>query len=137
MSTTIEMEPLISIQLFGHQPAYQPGDLLKCDYQIDAVDQDEVQAVEASGLVVHRGQRGRRHGRALLRPAVGGRRGRSRPPRAASFQYATSPDSPLSYKGQIMQVLWCVRVALLRRGQDTWLDHRFQLGFVLRLVKAT
>ena len=44
------MEPLLSIQLFDHLPAYQPGDWLKCDYQIDAVDRGEVQAVEASVL---------------------------------------------------------------------------------------
>ena len=44
------MEPLISIQLFDHQPAYQPGDTLVCDYQIDAVRPDEMQSVEASVL---------------------------------------------------------------------------------------
>ena len=34
----IKIEPLISIQLFGHKPAYMPGGTLRCDYQVDAVD---------------------------------------------------------------------------------------------------
>ena len=44
------MEPLLSIQLFDHTPCYLPGDVLKCDYQIDAVGDREVQAVETSVL---------------------------------------------------------------------------------------
>ena len=43
------MEPLISIQLTEDDSSYRPGDVLECDYQIDAVLPEEGFAVEQEG----------------------------------------------------------------------------------------
>jgi hypothetical protein len=41
------------------------------------------------------------------------------------------PNSPLSYRGAILNVCWCVRVRVfLQRGKDVSADHHFQLGSV-------
>jgi len=41
------------------------------------------------------------------------------------------PNSPLSYRGAILNVCWCVRVRVfLRRGKELSADHPFQLGSV-------
>ncbi len=122
------MEPLISVQLFGHLPSYLPGDMLRCDYQIDAVEEGEVQAVEASVLWYTEGKGDEdmavhyfeRH------VATDGAQGDLRQLRSFAVEL---PRSPLSYQGQILEVRWCVRVrAFLRQGRSASLDHPFWLG---------
>ena len=46
----IQMEPLLSLCLAGSKRQFSAGDELVCEYQIDAVDPNEIQAVEASVL---------------------------------------------------------------------------------------
>ena len=122
------MEPLLSIQLFDHLPSYLPNSTLKCDYQIDAIPQDELQAIEASvmwftegkgdeDLAVHYFER---------RVAADVEDGNLLALR--SFE-TKLPSSPLSYSGKIVQVRWCVRLrAFLRKGKESSLDHPFWLG---------
>jgi hypothetical protein len=41
------------------------------------------------------------------------------------------PNSPLSYHGSIVKIVWCVRVrAFVHRGDDLVAEERFQLGSV-------
>jgi hypothetical protein len=41
------------------------------------------------------------------------------------------PNSPLSYRGQILRIIWCVRVrAFPQRGNEIVAEERFQLGSV-------
>jgi hypothetical protein len=41
------------------------------------------------------------------------------------------PNSPLSYHGQILRIVWCVRVrAFPQRGNEIVAEERFQLGNV-------
>lgn len=122
------MEPLLSIQLFDHLPSYLPQSILKCDYQIDAVNPDEIQAIEASvmwytegkgdeDLAVHYFER---------RVAADVEDGNLLALRRFESRL---PNSPLSYAGKIVQVRWCVRLrAFLRKGKETSLDHPFWLG---------
>lgn len=122
------MEPLISIQLFDHTPAYPPGGLLKCDYQIDAVPENSIHAIEASVLWSTEGKGDedlsvhffeRRTAAEELEDLRALRR----------FECAL-PMSPLSYAGKIVQINWCVRVrAFLKSGREASLDYPFQLGF--------
>ena len=123
----IELEPLISIQLFGHKPAYQPGAVLRCDYQVDAMDRDALQAIEASVLWYTEGK-----GDEDLEVHYFERRSPSdcedgdlRPLRSFSVEL---PNSPLSYEGEILQIHWCVRIRLFAKGgQEYTSEHEFLL----------
>ncbi len=122
------MEPLISIQLFGHQPSYLPGDLLKCDYQIDAVDPTDVVAVESSVLWFTEGKGDEDIGVHHFERRVVPDEGDADLCQLRSF-HCTLPNSPLSYDGQLVRIRWCVRVrAFLVRGKETSLDYPFWLG---------
>ena len=131
------MEPLISIQLHGHEPASgprvvacRPGSVIDCDYQIDAVGVDEVQSVEASilwytegkgdeDMAVHFFER---------RLAADADDYDLRPLRRIKVQL---PYSPLSFEGQIIKIRWCVRVrAFLKRGKAVCFEYPFRLGDV-------
>lgn len=124
------MEPLISICLEDQKKQYQPGEELVCEYQIDAVEASDVQAVEASVLWYTEGK-----GEEDLSVHYFERRipsdaeaGDLRPMRRFRTRL---PNSPLSYRGAILKVCWCVRVRVfLRRGKDAVYDYPFQLGSV-------
>lgn len=125
------MEPLLSIQLFGHDPSYNPGATLKCDYQIDAVMPDDLLAVEASVVWFTEGKGDEDMGVHFFerRTKIDIEDGDLRPLR--SFQ-TPLPMSPLSYDGDILQIHWCVRVrAFIKGGKEHWLDHPFLLGDLL------
>lgn len=122
------MEPLISIQLFGHTPAYQPGALLRCDYQIDAVDQHSLNAVEASVVWYTDGKgdedMGVHYFERRVPSDVADRD--LRPLRSFAVQM---PNSPLSYEGEIVQIRWCVRIRLfMAGGTELREDHGFRLA---------
>jgi hypothetical protein len=124
------MEPLISICLEDQKKLYQPSEELVCEYQIDAVEASDVQAVEASVLWYTEGK-----GEEDLSVHYFERRipsdaegGDLRPMRRFRTRL---PNSPLSYRGAILKVCWCVRVRVfLRRGKDAVYDYPFQLGSV-------
>jgi hypothetical protein len=127
------MEPLISLGLLNvpnPQRAYPPGGKLEFEYQLDAVEAEEVLAVEASvlwytegkgdeDLGVHYFERYEPHD---------AEDGDLRPLRKRCVEL---PHSPLSYDGSLLQVRWCVRVRLyLADGKQTSFDQPFRLGWV-------
>lgn len=122
------MEPLISLGLRQPRNVYQPGETLEFEYQIDAVDPDEVQAIETSVLWYTEGK-----GDEDLAVHYFERR---TPPDAADGNLCplekvavVLPNSPLSYDGAIVKIRWCVRVRVfLRRGKETFLELPFDLG---------
>jgi hypothetical protein len=121
------MEPLISLQLREPRSEYHPGDELACEYQIDAVDPREIQALELSvlwytegkgdeDLAVHYFER---------RLPADAEDGDLR--RLSRFR-TVLPKSPLSYSGEIVKIRWCARVRLfLRRGKDVFFEQPFVL----------
>jgi hypothetical protein len=123
------MEPLISIQIQDNRPCFRPGDVLECDYQIDAVPADDLAAVEASVLWYTEGKGGEDMGvhyfeRRMPADAHGDLRQWRR------FQ-TVLPNSPLSYDGTLIRVRWCVRVrAILRQGKQCCHEQTFRLGHV-------
>jgi hypothetical protein len=122
------MDPLISIRQHAVQRTYQPGEMLICDYQIDAVDASEVQAVEASVLWYTTGKGDEDLGVHFFqrRTPYDAEQGDLR--RIHRFE-ATLPRSPLSYRGAILRIRWVVRVRLfLRKGKEQVADQAFQLG---------
>jgi hypothetical protein len=122
------MEPLISIQFAGNKSSYQPGELLECDYQIDAIDREELQAIEASVLWYTEGKGDEDMAvhyfeRRVPADAEEGDLRRLRRLRTAL------PNSPRSYTGMILNIRWCVRVRVfLPRGRHVHLERPFQLG---------
>ena len=124
------MEPLISLTIRDRRRAFQPGDMLECEYQLDAVAAEDIHAVEASVLWYTEGK-----GDEDLAVHYFERRV---PPDAENAdlrllrRFQTElPNSPLSYNGAIIKIQWCVRVRLfLRRGKETYFEWPFQLGSV-------
>jgi hypothetical protein len=124
------MDPLLSLCIVGTKRNFSAGDDLICEYQVDAVDPADIQAVEASVLWFTEGKGEEDMGvhfferrlpndaeDADLRPM---RRFRTR-----------LPSSPLSYAGAILSIRWCVRLRLfLRRGREFVLEQPFTLGAV-------
>ena len=46
----MKFDPLISIKLNHANREYQPGDLLECEYQVDAVNREELKSVEVATM---------------------------------------------------------------------------------------
>ncbi len=124
------MEPLISIRVLDQRHPFQPGDVLRCEYQVDAVEARDLQAVEASVLWHTEGKGDEDmtvHYFERRLPADAENRD-LRPLRTFSTPL---PNSPLTYAGVIVKIRWCVRVRVfLRRGKESFFEHSFELGSV-------
>jgi hypothetical protein len=122
---------LLSIQLRRRPAIYRPGDLMHCDYQIDAVDADVIGAVEASVLWYTEGKGDENMAvhyfeRRLPIDVAGGD---LRPLRRFETKL---PSSPLSYAGQLLQVRWCVRLRVfLRTGKESCDERPFVLSQIV------
>lgn len=122
------MEPLISIQIQGDQSFLSPGDVMMCDYQIDAVPQDELQAVEASVMWHTEGKGDEDMGVHYFERRVPSDADDGDLRSWRRFE-TVMPNSPLSYDGELLQVFWSVRVrAFLRQGRQHSSELSFQLG---------
>jgi hypothetical protein len=124
------MEPLISIQLHGKTPNYAPGDALECDYQIDAVSRDALQAVEASVLWYTEGKGDEDMGVHFFERRVPADVEDGDLRQWRRFR-TVLPNSPLSYAGEILSIRWCVRVRVfLKRGREAFYELPFKLGSI-------
>lgn len=122
-------EPLVSIALKAYTRIFAPGDELVADFQIDAVEPGEVEAVEASVLWYTEGKGDEDMGVHFFRRFDGA--GDDIPLHELRSIATTLPYSPLSYDGRIVKIRWCVRVrAFLKRGRFAVADQWFQLGSV-------
>jgi hypothetical protein len=120
----------VFIRLDDEGRAYLPGTTLSGEYCIDALEGQNVKAVEVSvlwysegkgdeDLAVHEFWR---------KDAEGGELGNLRRPNRFS---TTLPQSPLSYDGQIVKIRWCVRIRVIfQRGRDLVAQKLFRLGSV-------
>ena len=130
------MDPLIALTLDRaggtdrHGRDFAAGDTLRIEYQIDAVDPQQIVATEASVLWYTEGKGESDMGIHFFR-----RFGREtqaeqdlRPMRRLDVGL---PNSPLSYDGVILKVRWCVRVRLfLAQGREFVEERPFVLGCV-------
>jgi hypothetical protein len=122
-------EPLVSIALRAYTRIFAPGDELGADFQIDAVEPGEVEAVEASVLWYTEGKGDEDLGVHFFQRFDGV--GDEVPLAELRSIFTTLPHSPLSYDGRIVKIRWCVRVrAFLTRGRSVVADQWFQLGNV-------
>jgi len=129
-------EPLLSLCITGSRAAFAAGDELVAEYQLDAVDPVEIQAVEASVLWYTEGKGEEDMGVHFFerRLPSDDEAGDLRPMRRVRTRL---PNSPLSYSGAILCIRWCVRLRLfLRRGRDYVLEQPFTLGSVPAVLPA-
>ncbi|WP_425615617.1 hypothetical protein NA78x_005546 [Anatilimnocola sp. NA78] len=128
--SSLSEEPLLSICLGGSRKHYSAGEELTVEYQVDAVDLAEIQAVEASVLWITEGKGEEDMGVHFFerRLPADADEGDLRPLRRF---HVMLPNSPLSYEGAIMRIRWLVRLRLfVRRGREFVLEHPFTLGSV-------
>ncbi len=125
-----KMEPLVSLTIRDRDQVFRPGDDLHIEFQIDAVQENEVQAIEASVLWFTEGKGDEDLGVHEFHRFVPSDLddGELRQLQRLSVKL---PNSPLSYEGMIVKIHWCVRVrAFLRRGREVCFEQPFQLGSV-------
>lgn len=121
-------DPHITIRFDGNGRIYRPGETLAGEYRLNSLDPSDVKAVEVSvlwytegkgdeDLAVHDFRRLSRESGDWVDPA--------RPGRFST----TLPNSPLTYRGVIVKIRWCVRVrAFLGRGREVVGEFPFRLG---------
>lgn len=130
------MEPLLSLCIVSPRRVFSAGEELVCEYQIDAVEPAEIQAVEMSVLWYTEGKGEDDLGVHFFerRLPSDAEDGDLRPMRRLTTRL---PNSPLSYRGAIVSVQWCARLRLfLRRGREFVLEQPFTLGAVPSVLPA-
>lgn len=121
------IEPLIALRICSPSAVFHPGDVLRCEYQIDAIQPQEVQAVEASVLWYTEGKGDEDLGvhyfeRNTPSDSVDGDL------RQLHSLQTVLPRSPLTYNGFLVKIRWCVRVRLFwGRGKQISIDRAFAL----------
>jgi len=121
------IEPLISLQFLGSDGTYCSGDILHAEYQIDAIDPEDIQAVELSVLWFTEGKGDEDLAVHFFERRVPADADEGDLRRLYRFK-TKLPNSPLSYAGELLKIRWCGRVRVfLRRGKDLFFDQPFQL----------
>ena len=121
------IEPLVALWIDSPTGIFQPGQPLVCEYQIDAIDPADIQAVEASVMWYTEGKGDEDLGvhffeRNTPSDAVDGDL------RQLHRFETVLPPSPCSYDGAILKICWSVRVRLFwGRGRQAFADRPFQL----------
>ena len=130
------MEPLIALTLDGASPnshrqrEFAAGETLRMEYQIDAVDPEQIVATEASVLWFTEGKGEPDMGIHFFRRTTRDEH-LDRDLRPMQRVDVTLPNSPLTYEGVILKVRWCVRVRLfLTQGREFVEERPFVLGCV-------
>lgn len=122
------IEPLLSLHIRSTTGVFHPGDRLECEYQVDALQPLDIQAVEASVMWFTEGKGDEDFGvhyfeRYTPSDAIDGDL------RHLHLLRTDLPNSPLSYHGAIVKIRWCVRVRLFwGRRKETYADRFFQLA---------
>ena len=123
-------EPFVRISFDGNGRTYRPGDTLSGEYRLESIAPDEIRAVEVSILWCSEGKGEEDmavHQFRRLSAEEGDRIDARRPGRFSTVL----PNSPLSYRGVIVKVRWCVRVRVfLTRGREVKGELEFRLGEV-------
>ena len=130
------IDPLLSLCIVGSSRTFAAGDELVCEYQIDAVDPADIQAVEFSVLWQTSGKGEDDLGVHFFerRLPADAENGDLRPMRRLR---TLLPNSPLSYHGAILSIQWCARLRLfLRRGREFVVEQPFTVGCVPAVLPA-
>lgn len=123
-------EPRVTIRFDGNGRAYQPGETLSGEYRLESLRREDVKAVEVS-VLWHTDGKGDEdlavHDFRRLSVEDGDWIDARYPGRFRTVL----PKSPLSYRGVIVKLRWCVRVRVfLARDREVVGELPFQLGDV-------
>ncbi len=120
--------PTVRLKICNPKPAYRPGDLLECECSVNAQEPIELQAVETSVVWLTEGKGEEdmgvhffdRRNKADVRDGDLG----------TLYRFKTQlPNSPLSYNGKLIKIIWVIRVCVFfDRGKEFRFDQPFGLG---------
>jgi hypothetical protein len=121
---------LVSIKIDQRPMAHAPGEMLNGEYQIDAVEATELNAVELSVLWYTEGKGDEDLGVHHFERRTDEDEDPTPLTELRKFSVAL-PGSPLSYEGVLIKLRWCVRVRVfLKTGRNYFAELPFRLGTV-------
>jgi hypothetical protein len=130
-------EPLVRIRLDGHGRVYFPGATLAGSYRLEGIAPEEIRAVEVS-ILWHTEGKGDEDLAVHDFRRLSVENGDPIDPRRPGRFSTVLPNSPLSYRGVIVKIRWCVRVRVfLTSGREVVGEIHFRLGDVLPPRSAT
>lgn len=126
----MNVQPNVMIRFDEDQRVRQPGETLTGEYWIESLAADQIKAIEVSVLWHTEGKGDEDMAVHEFWRREGGGDQPTDPQSPERFS-TTLPNSPLSYEGQIVKVLWCMRVRVFPiQGREIVREKRFQLGAV-------
>ena len=114
----MNFDPLISVKLNHASREYQPGDLLECEYQIDAIDRDALKSVEVATMWYTSGMGDEEEAFHYYERQTTRNTNGEVDLRELSHFSTELPLSPLSYAGTNLNIIWCVRVRIVVQSID-------------------
>ena len=134
----MKFDPLISVKLNHASREYQPGDLLECEYQIDAVDRDALKSVEVATMWFTSGKGDEEEAiHYYERQTTRNTNGEIDLRELAHFS-TELPLSPLSYAGTNLNITWCVRVRIVVQAKDqSPKEFKYSQPFQLHAYQST
>lgn len=120
----------VLVNLHGPRRVYVPGDELSGEVRILSAGDPELKAAELSVIWMTEGKGDEDLGTHFFEriPGDNGTAVDWRLPRSFGTRL---PNSPLSYRGRIVKIRWCVRVRVfLVKGKEIVVDEPFLLGRV-------
>ncbi|MDB4724218.1 MAG: hypothetical protein P8M80_16325 [Pirellulaceae bacterium] len=112
------IDPMISMTILDFRSQFIGGDLLRWEFQLDAVENERVVAVENSVLWYTSGKGDEDIGVHFFERRVPKKNESNDLVSLRRFE-SVLPDSPVSYDGFLLKINWCVRVrAFLKGGKE-------------------
>ena len=121
-------QPSVQVRISNNRTHFMPRDVLECEYSLDNVDDDDIQAIETSVIWMTEGK-----GDEDLGVHFFGRRRKNQMrdgDLGALYRFKTVlPLSPGSYDGHLIKIRWKIRVRVfLSQGREICDDFGFHLG---------
>ena len=134
----MKCDPLISVKLNHASREYQPGDLLECEYQVDAVDRDALKSVEVATMWFTSGKGDEEEAIHYYERQTARNTNGEVDLRELSHFSTELPLSPLSYAGTNLNITWCVRVRIVVQARDqSPKEFKYSQPFQLHAYQST
>ena len=97
---------------------YRPGEILECEYQIDAIEREELKSVEVSTLWYTTGKGDEEESIHFYERRTAKSSHDDSDLRQLAHFSTPLPPSPLSYSGTNLNIVWCVRIRIIVEYSD-------------------